>query len=70
MKHWRLRCANCGNPHHFLPFYWIGWLAYRFAMLWPFWSRRIPPFLPTAGDFIHDARGCRKHCGGDLAVLD
>lgn len=57
MKRWSHRCATCGNPRHFLPFYVRGWLAWHLFRWWPLrWG--LPPFLATAGDYLFDHRGC------------
>lgn len=63
MKRWKARCARCGNPRHFLPFYLLGMLAWHLvARWWPFaWG--VPPFLPTAGDYAFDHRQCEWSCG-------
>ena len=64
MRRWKHRCATCGHPRHFWPFYVRGWLAWQFCRAWMAISmRRLPPFLATAGDYIFDHRGCQHACG-------
>ena len=58
---WRDRCGVCGNPRHFLFRFIVGWMAWH--LVCDPWmrltSRRLPPFLATAGDWLFDQRGCR-----------
>lgn len=63
MKRWKSRCAGCGNPRHFLPFYARGWLVWHlFVRWWPMqWG--VPPLLPVAGDYAFDHRQCEYSCG-------
>lgn len=65
MKRWSHRCATCGNPRHFLPFYIRGWLAWHLLVRWlpvqwcPNW------LFAVVGDWAHDHRACAWSCGPD-----
>lgn len=70
MKRWTHRCATCGHPRHFLPFYVKGWLIWHLLVRW--WPIAWSPtwLLASVGDYAFDHRGCQHVHGPETYVDD
>ena len=69
MRRWKHRCAKCGHPRHFWPFYVRGWLVWHLLVRWAP-VRWLPvPIIALVGDYAYDHRGCR-HAHGPEAFED